>query len=368
LEPSHPLYKKKLLGVMNFSKREIVIENRKVGFNCPCFVIAEVGVNHNGDIDTALAMVDAIAETGADCAKFQTYTTKNVIRDPNEIYEYVSGDNIVKETQRSMLQRLELKHEDFSRLFARARERGVVPLSTPSDELAVDLLDNLGAGAFKIGSDDITHTPFLEYVGSKGKPVIISTGMADAEDIERAINTLICAGTEQICILHCVSLYPTPDDQINLKQISTLIARFPFVIGFSDHSDGIISGLGAVALGASVVEKHFTLNKNMEGPDHSFSADPLELGNLVSAIRRLEMSLGDPSIVVYETEQKMRRIARRSIVAGRDLSVGHIISADDLAYLRPGTGLMPYEKDNVLGHKTRVAIAANEIILLDQLR
>lgn len=353
---------------MSSGLREIVIEGRPIGAGHPCFIIAEVGVNHNGDIDTALAMVDAIADAGADCAKFQTYSTEQVITDPNAIYEYISQGEVVRESQLTLLKRLELKGSDFSRLFARTRERGLIPLSTPSDNSAVDLLDDLGAGAFKIGSDDLVHIPFLEYVASKGKPVIISTGMADGEDIERAIDALVRAGNEQICILHCVSLYPTPDEDVNLNKIPALAERFPVVIGFSDHSDGIVAGLGAVALGANVVEKHFTLDREMPGPDHRFSADPAELANLVSGIRRLEKSLGDPAIIPANGELEMRRIARRSIVAARDLPAGHVISESDLAYQRPGGGLMPYEKDQVVGRKVQVAIAANEMIVLSQLQ
>jgi len=309
-----------------------------------------------------------VADVGADCVKFQTYRTEEVITDPNEMYEYVSQGRVVQESQLSMFKRLELKRDEFSILFSRAREKGLIPLSTPSGNLAVELLDELDAGAFKVGSDDLVHIPFLEYVASKGKPVIISTGMADKLDIQRAIDAIQSKQNDQICILHCVSLYPAPDTDLNLRKIPALAEQYSHVIGFSDHSNGIIAGLGAVALGASVVEKHFTLDKSMVGPDHHFSADPTELRNMVSGIRRLEEAFGDPTIVPTEDELQMRRVARRSIVAARDLSAGQMISESDLSFQRPGIGLMPYEKDQVIGRKPREDIPENSIIVLNQLQ
>ena len=347
---------------------EIVIDGHAIGDGHACFVIAEVGVNHHGDVDTALAMIDAIAAAGADCVKFQTFSAEEFVNNPDETYEYISQGEVVVESQLAMFKRLELKRSEFSLLFARAREKGLIPLSTPTDRPAVDLLEDLGTGAFKIGSDDLVHTPFLEYVASKGKPVIISTGMADGEDIERALDTILGAGNDQVCILHCVSLYPTPDAEVNLRKIPALKERFSVPVGFSDHSDGIVAALGGVTLGACAVEKHFTLDRGMAGPDHRFSADPAELNDLVSAIRRLEISLGNPDIVPAIGEMEMRPIARRSIVAARDLPAAHIITEDDLAYQRPGTGLMPYETDQVVGRKTTVAIAARERIGLHHLQ
>jgi len=348
--------------------QEVFINGCAIGPEHPCFVIAEVGVNHNGSVDTALTMVDAIAKAGADCVKFQTFSADEFVNNPAETFEYVSQGKIVVESQLAMFKRLELKRTEFSRLFTRAQERGLIPLSTPMDRPAVDLLDELGVGAFKIGSDDLVHTPFLEYVASKGKPVIISTGMADLEDIERAVNTITSAGNNQVCILHCVSLYPTPDAAVNLRKIPALMERFPIPVGFSDHSDGITAALGATALGAAVVEKHFTLDHDMPGPDHRFSADPQELEDLVSGIRRLERTFGDPTIVPAKGEMEMRRIARRSITAAHDLPVGHVITENDLIYQRPGTGLMPYEADKVIDREVRVAIAEKELINLQHLQ
>ena len=343
------------------------IDGRTIGNGAPCFVIAEVGVNHNGDLDTALAMVDAIADAKADCVKFQTFSADEFVNNPDETYEYISQGKVVRESQLAMFRRLELKRSEFSRLFGHARERGLIPLSTPTDRAAVDLLDDLGAGAFKIGSDDLVYTPFLEYVGSKGKPVIISVGMADADDIDRALEAIGKSGNQQVCILHCVSLYPTPDAQVNLRKIGALMDRYRCPIGFSDHSDGITAALGAVVLGACVIEKHFTLDRNMVGPDHRFSADPAELAELVAGVHRMEDMLGNGAIIPASGEMEMRPIARRSIVAARDLPEGHLISEQDLAYQRPGTGLMPYDTDKLVGRRTKAALKAKTLLSLDQM-
>lgn len=351
---------------MTNSSYEIRLDERSVGKGHPCFIIAEIGVNHNGDINTALKMVDAVAKSGADCVKFQTFSADEFVNNPDETYEYISQGERVRESQLAMFKRLELKREEFSKLFARATEKGIMPLSTPTDRAAVDLLDDLGVGAFKIGSDDLVYTPFLEYVAAKGKPIIISTGMADVEDIDRAVNVIENTGNLQICLLHCVSLYPTPDADINLRKIPVMAQRYNYPVGFSDHSDGVTAALGAVALEACIIEKHFTLDRNMPGPDHRFSTDPKQLTELVLALRKLEESMGKPDLVPVEDEFEMRRIARRSIVAARDLPAGHIIAEKDLAFQRPGTGLMPYEIKHLLGCRAKAAIKAKSLLSFDQ--
>lgn len=346
---------------------KISIENREIGEGQPCFVIAEVGVNHNGDPELAMKMVEAAAHAGADCVKFQTFRAQEFVNDAKETYTYTSQGREVTESMLEMFQRLELKSEAFVRLFERTRELGLVPLSTPTDREAVDFLDDLGAEAFKIGSDDLVYTPFLEYVAAKGKPVIFSTGMAEMEDVERALATVRRAGNDRIVLLHCVSLYPTPDDQVNLRRISALRERFNLPVGFSDHSSGITAALGAVALGCCMVEKHFTLDRNLPGPDHWFSADPAELKELVSALRRVEAHLGAGNVALSESEEEMASLAHRSIVAAIDLPAGHCIGESDLAFRRPGTGLMPYEMDKVIGRRTRGAMVAGTLLDFDML-
>jgi N-acetylneuraminate synthase/N,N'-diacetyllegionaminate synthase len=346
----------------------ISIEGRKIGADQPCFIIAEIGVNHNGDPEQAMQMIDSVAEAGADCVKFQTFSADEFVNDDTEIYEYKSQGKAVRESMLDMFRRLELQREEFSRLFAHAHERGVIPLSTPADRAAADLLDELGAGAFKVGSDDLVYTPFLRYVASKGKPVIISTGMAEMTDVERAVRAIRESSNDQICILHCVSLYPTPEGEVNLKKIQTLQSTFgDLTIGFSDHSNGITAALGAVSLGACVIEKHFTLDRDLPGPDHHFSADPEELTALVREVRRLEKELGHSAFELSAAEREMAELCHRSIVIARDLPAGHIIGEDDLAYKRPGSGLMPYDADKVVGRRCRTNLAAGIVVSLEML-
>ncbi|MBM3584971.1 MAG: N-acetylneuraminate synthase [Alphaproteobacteria bacterium] len=339
--------------------RTLKFGHRTIGDGQPCFVIAEVGINHNGQEDLAHRMVDAIADAGADCVKFQTFSAEEFMNGPDQQMEYVSQGQVVRESMLAMFKRYELQSESFSRLFEHARARGLVPLSTPTDTNAVDLLDRIGIGGFKIGSDDLVYTPFLEYVARKGKPIILSTGMADAADIERAVSTITKSGNDRIVILHCVSVYPTPDEDVNLLRVRTLRDQYPGPIGYSDHSAGIVAALGAVSLGASVIEKHFTIDKDLPGPDHHFSADPSELRAMVQGLRALEAQMGSPRLRPARGEAEMAAIARRSIVANRDLPKGHVVAPEDLSYRRPGTGLMPYERDRLIGRRTRQAVGAD---------
>lgn len=334
----------------------ITIEQRGIGNDEPAFMIAEIGVNHNGDPAIAMRMVDAAAAAKVDCVKFQTFTAEEFVSDAEETYEYVSQGKPVKESMREMFRRLELKRDEFGRLFSRARALGLIPLSTPADKDAVILLESLGVGAFKIGSDDLVYTPFLRYVAEKGKPMILSTGMAFGADIDRAVRTIEETGNRQIVLLHCVSQYPTPETDVNLRKISALKERYDYPVGFSDHSLGITAALGAVALGGCVVEKHFTLDRNLHGPDHRFSADLEELATLVREVRRLEKGLGNSELVPTTPEEQMARLCHRSIVAVTDLPSGSVLEKQHLGFKRPGTGLMPYELESVLGRRLRQAV------------
>ncbi len=332
--------------------KSLTIGNREIGPGRPCFIIAEVGVNHNGDPDLALEMIDAVAAAGVDCVKFQTFHADEFMNSPDQFYEYRSQGKLVKESMLAMFKRLELKQEAFAVLFEHARKRGILALSTPTDRQAVDLLERIGTPAFKIGSDDIVYTPFIQHVAGKKKPVIISCGMANASDVDRAVDAVLSQGNDQLAILHCVSLYPTPPAEVNLRRISTLQAMYDFPIGYSDHTDGISACLGAVALGACLLEKHFTLDKNLSGPDHWFSADPHELKALVDQVRIMEAQLGHGRIWPSAGEREMASACRRSIIVARDLPSGHMLREEDLAFQRPGTGIMPYDLDKVLGRAT----------------
>ncbi len=336
----------------------IRIEGRPVGPGHPCFVIAEIGVNHNGDTELAHRMIDVAADAGADCVKFQTFKAEEFCNSPEEVYEYVSQGQVTRESMMAMFKRLELRHDDHPALFAHARARGLVPMSTPADPVAVELLERLNVGAYKIGSDDLVFTGFIETVARKGKPMIVSAGMADAEDVRRAAATIASTGNRDVIMLHCVSEYPAPDQAVNLRKMDGLRELTGYLVGFSDHSLGITAALGAAALGACVIEKHFTLDRDLPGPDHRFSADPAELAALVRDVRRVESQLGSPAIRPTQGEIAMRRTARRSIVAARDLPAGRVIAAADLAYRRPGDGLLPFEAPRLIGRRLGRAVAA----------
>ena len=340
----------------------IKIGSRTVGDGAPCFIMMELGINHNGDPELAHNMIDAVADAGADCVKFQTFHAEEFMNGPDQPFEYISQGEMVSESMLTMFKRCELADSEFSKLFDHARQRGLTPLSTPTDHDAVDLLHALGAEAFKIGSDDLVYTPFLQHVASKGKPVIISTGMAHAEDVDRAVAVIRETGNQDIIILHCVSLYPTPGPAMNLRKITAYTDRYGVPVGFSDHSDGYTAALGAVALGACAVEKHFTLSRDLPGPDHRFSADPEEMTAMVREIRRLEENMGSPDLVPAKGEDGMAEMAHRSIVLTRAVNAGEIIDEGMLAYRRPGTGLMPYETPKVIGRRAIVAIAADTVL------
>jgi len=335
----------------------INIDAKRVGDGEPVFVIAEIGINHNGDSKIAMEMIDAIADSGADCVKFQTFSAEEFVNNPDEMFEYVSQGKPVKESMLEMFKRNELARSEFEELFTHARKRGLIPLSTPTDRDAVDLLEGLGVGAFKIGSDDLVYTPFLRYVAQKQKPIIISTGMANESDVRRAVEAIRSEGNDQIAILHCVSEYPTPPANVNLRKINTISSLFDLPVGFSDHSWGYTSALGAVAMGACIVEKHFTLDRDMAGPDHHFSADPKELTEMVKRIRELELNFGSDELERTSAEGDMALLARRSIIAVCDLPAGKPLSFDDFAFKRPGTGLLPYEVDGLVGKVLKTEVS-----------
>jgi len=345
----------------------VEIEGRKIGLENPCFIVGEIGINHNGDPQRAMKMIDAIADAGASCVKFQTFRAKEFLADESLTYTYFSQGKEVTESQMDMFQRCEFDWSEFENLFTHVRKRGLIPLSTPTDHDAVDFLDRIGVGAFKVGSDDIVYTPFLRYIAEKGKPVIISSGMADAEDIRRAVEAIEETGNDQIIVCHCVSEYPTPEEHVNLRKISELRKFLEHPVGYSDHSQELTAAMGAVALGACYFERHFTLDKTLPGPDHWFAADPEDLKSLVAGIRQIEKNLGTGTLRASNEEEKMKPLARRSIVAAVDLEAGHVITEKDLTYRRPGTGLMPYEADRIIGRRVLRGVAAGTMLAMDML-
>lgn len=329
-------------------------------------IIAEAGVNHNGDMSMARRLIDVAADAGADLVKFQTFTASRLVTAGAQKAEYQSNATGTGETQYAMLSKLELTHEMHLELIDYCRARGIGFFSTGFDEESVDMLAELGLDRFKIPSGEITNLPYLRHVGKYGMPVILSTGMAELGEIGMAIEVLEDAGTkrEKITVLHCNTEYPTPMSDVNLRAMLTIKDAFGVEVGYSDHTLGIEVSIAAVALGATVIEKHFTLDRNLAGPDHKASLEPRELLALVSAIRNIEASLGDGIKRPSPSESKNIPIARRSLVASRKIHAGEVFTESNLAAKRPGTGISPMRWDEVLGRRATRDFAKDDLIEL----
>lgn len=329
------------------------------------FIIAEAGVNHNGSLERALQMVDVSAEAGADAIKFQTFKAEKVIARTAPKAEYQKATTETEETQLEMVKKLELDEGAHKKLIAHCQQRGIQFLSTPFDLDSIDLLVRLGLSILKIPSGEITNLPYLRKLGALKKPVIMSTGMADLGEIEDALDVLTQAGTpiDKITVLHCNTGYPTPLEDVNLRAMLTIKKAFPGIsVGYSDHTLGIEIPIAAVATGARVVEKHFTLDKNMEGPDHRASLEPDELKAMVHAIRNIEKALGSGLKKPSPSELKNKPIARKSIVAARDIKEGEEFTEENLTVKRPGTGISPMRWDEVIGQKAGKDYNIDELI------
>ena len=330
-------------------EREILLGDRPVGPGHPAVVIAEIGINHNGDLDLARRSIDAAARAGADACKFQNYRTEDFITDRSLTYSYRSGGRDVVETQFEMFKRYELTPDQLAALREHAAAAGLLFLSTPTSRSGIDDLVDLKADGVKNGSDFLTNLPLIEAMAGSGLPTILSTGMATLAEVDDAVRAFRGAGGTQLVLLHCTSAYPTPLTDVHLRKLPTLAASFGVPVGLSDHTDGIVAAGGAVALGASVIEKHFTVDKTLAGPDHHVSADEADLASLVAAVRSLEVALGRAEIGPTEAEEAGRTAFRLSCLAADDLPAGHRLTADDIAFGRPGTGLAPKGRDWLLG-------------------
>lgn len=343
------------------------IEKRIVGDNQPCFIVAEAGINHNGDLDIAKKMVKFAKEFGADAIKFQTFKTEEFISDPKRLYSYKTRGKTIKESMYEMFKRCELSPDDYGVISDCCRKKGIIFFSTPQNVSDMEGLMGIGVPALKIGSDDLTNLPLLRSCAKQGLPIIISTGMSYLSEIEDAVD-IIKKYNNKLAILHCVSSYPASHEEINLNRITTLKSRFPSaIIGFSDHSIGITACIGAVALGAKIIEKHFTLNKNVKGPDHAFSMDPRELAVLAREVRYIEEAMGSPEIFPSKNEIKMRKLCRRSLVAARDIAKDEILKEKDLFMKRPGTGVLPKDMHLVIGKRAKKSIWKDKIINFEDL-
>lgn len=326
------------------------------------YIIAEAGDNHNGDFNTALKLVDVAKRAGADCVKFQTFVTEEIISKYAEMAEYQKKNTGKEESQFEMVKRLELSFDEFREIKEYCDRVGIQFLSTPFDLKSVDFLNELGVPFFKIPSGEITNYPYLIKIAHTGKPVVMSTGMCEPDEILAAINVLEKNGSGEITLLHCNTEYPTPLKDVNLYAMRTMKKMFGKKVGYSDHTKGIEVPVAAVALGACVIEKHFTLDKNMPGPDHKASLEPDELGRMVKNIRNIEIALGDGVKRVSESERKNIAIARKSIVARRNIQEGEILTEENLAVKRPGTGINPMQWMEVLGTRAVRDFKEDELI------
>lgn len=344
----------------------IEIAGRRIGTGEPVFVIAEAGVNHNGDSAKALALVDAAASGGADAVKFQTFTPSRLASKaaPLAVYQRSDASEL---TQVAMLSRLRLGDEALAAIATRCAELGIVFLSTPFDEPSADLLEKLGVPAFKVGSGELTNLPFLRNLAARGRPLFLSTGMATLEEVRVAVDAIRSAGGTALVLLHCVSAYPAPPEDANLRAMETLRKTFSTPVGYSDHTVGTDVAMAAVALGADCLERHLTLDRRLPGPDHGLSLEPAELAELVKRIRRLEQALGDGLKRPQASESETRTVARRSIVAARAMAAGERIDASALTLKRPGSGIPPSRLENLIGTRLARPIAADELLTEDHL-
>ncbi len=329
-------------------------------------IIAEAGVNHNGDLGLAKQLIDAAAEAGADLVKFQTFDANRLVTRATKKADYQTQATDSSESQHAMLRRLELTEDMHRELIAHCAARNIGFFSTGFDTESIDLLLSLGQDHFKIPSGEITNLPYLRHIGQLGKNVIVSTGMSTLGDIDAVIDVLKQAGTAptQITILHCTTEYPTPMNEVNLRAMQNIQAAFGVAVGYSDHTLGIEVAIAAVALGATVIEKHFTLDRKLPGPDHKASLQPAELKAMVAAIRNIEVALGDGIKRLTPSEAKNKSVARKSLIASQAIKAGEVFSAQNITTKRPGTGITPMRWDEIMGRTAPRDFVADELIEL----
>lgn len=332
-----------------------------------CFIIAEAGVNHNGDINIAQKLVDAACEAGADAIKFQTFKAENLVTKDAPKAEYQKKSTGVG-NQYEMLKKLELSYEEHAILKKYCEEKGIMFISTPFDFESVDLLEELNIPLYKISSGDLTNIPLLRYIAKLNKPMIVSTGMANLGEVETAVEAIKSFGNDRISLLHCTSNYPTKYEDVNLNAITTLKNAFKLSVGYSDHTVGIEVPIAAVAMGAEIIEKHFTLDKEMEGPDHKASLNSEELKDMVEGIRNIEKAFGDGIKKCNDSEKNTKKIARRSIVASKLISKGEVITYNNITFMRPSNGISPHLADFVIGKVAVCDICPEELITFNNIR
>lgn len=345
----------------------IRVENKIIGKGYPCFITAEIGINHNGDMDLARKMIDSAIDCGADAVKFQNYYTEDFILDTSLSYTYFSNNNEITESQFSMFKRYELNFEQLADLKKYCDSKGIIFFSTPTSKRGLDDLIRLNVKLIKNGSDLLVNLPLIKEMSRSKIPTIISTGMAYLDEIDEAVRAFEEEGGEELIILHCTSSYPTPDSDVNLLKIHSLEHSFQYPVGFSDHTWGNEAAISSVILGSCFLEKHFTLNKNLEGPDHRFSSDPSEFKELVSSIRKVEKMLGTSKVGPTNSESNSRYGFRLSCATSRNLSKGDILTQDDIIYIRPSSGLHPKFTSSLLSKRLKKDFKKGQFIELNDI-
>lgn len=341
--------------------KRLKIGERWIGDGEPCFIVAEAGANHNRDLGMAKELIAVAAEAKADAVKFQTYSAETLYSKKTPKFTYLEG--LTDKSTWELIKEIELPREWQAELAEEATKRGILFMSTPFDHRAVDELDALGVPVFKIASFEIVDLPLVRHAASKGKPMIVSTGLADYEDIQDALAACREAGNDKVVLLQCASLYPAPPERINLRAMETMRRAFGTLVGLSDHTLGIHISVAAPALGACVIEKHYTLSRSLKGPDHPFAIEPAELRELVRQVREVEAALGDGrKLGPAPEEMEMHQKARRSLVAARAIPKGARIERDMVTIKRPGYGIKPKYLDLVVGRVAKVDIAEDTVL------
>lgn len=326
------------------------------------YIIAEAGVNHNGSIEIAKDLVDSAKAAGADCIKFQTFVAKNIVSKTAKKAEYQQENTTANESQLEMLKKLELSFAEFVELNNYCQSKNIEFLSTGFDFDSIDFLSSLNMKRWKVPSGEITNLPYLIKIAQLNKPVIVSTGMSSLEEIHSALDILNNNGAGEITVLHCTTEYPTPYEDVNLSAMDTIKKEFNVPVGYSDHTMGIHISIAAVSRGATVIEKHFTLNRKMEGPDHKASLEPTELKEMVNAIRNIEVAIGNGNKIPASSEEKNIVIARKSIVANRCIKKGEAFTEENITVKRPGNGISPMKWFEVIGNKAKRDFEEDELI------
>ncbi len=347
--------------------KDVKIGNFIIGYGQPIFVIAEIGINHNGDLDRAVKLIKAARTAGANAVKFQSFRADRFcdlyLQETKDVEDLTGGTK----SSYDLYKALELDDQTHRVLINAANDENIMFFSSVFDEETADFLESLGVPAYKIASSDITHIPLIKHVAKKGKPLVISTGMSTLKEIETALDACYSVGNNQVAILHCVSCYPPADEDLNLDAITTMSNHFPHPIGYSDHSEGNIACLAACSLGAKVIEKHFTLDNNWKGPDHRISSIADDFYSMVLDIRRIEKMLGCGIKMPSLAEIPVRCASRRSIRVKGNIQPGEIITSDKIIVLKPEIGLYPAQIENVIGRRAKTALKNHEPITMDKL-